>query len=250
MNIPSAKPQPIFVVEDSPTQATRVQYLLEKAGYEVVHCRNGAEALHQLESCHPSLIICDVVMPVMDGHEFCRSMKSDERLRQIPIILHTTLSEPADIFKGLECGADHYVIKPFDEELMLQRIRTVLAEDGFNGPPPLQTQPDLGITYGGKKYFINAERIQILDLLLATFEDIARKNKELEQINQQLKTALETNKILRGLIPICAYCKKIRDDKGFWQQVECYVQEHTEAAFSHGICPDCACRFFPDHFKK
>jgi phosphoserine phosphatase RsbU/P len=56
---------------------------------------------------------------------------------------------------------------------------------------------------------------------------------------KELQEALARVKQLRGLVPICAYCKKVRDDKNFWQQVEHYVSEHTEAQFSHGICPDC-----------
>jgi hypothetical protein len=53
-------------------------------------------------------------------------------------------------------------------------------------------------------------------------------------------------KTLRGIVPICAHCKKVRDDKGYWTQVESYVAKHTEAAFSHGLCPDCAKGLYPD----
>lgn len=60
-----------------------------------------------------------------------------------------------------------------------------------------------------------------------------------------LKNALDEVKTLRGFIPICSHCKNIRDDKGFWQQVEEYVQDHSEAQFSHGICPDCAKKLYP-----
>lgn len=62
--------------------------------------------------------------------------------------------------------------------------------------------------------------------------DLGRTNKELEQRLHEIKT-------LRGLLPICSYCKKIRDDKGYWNQIEGYVTEHSEALFSHGICPAC-----------
>lgn len=62
---------------------------------------------------------------------------------------------------------------------------------------------------------------------------------------EELRQALEQIKTLRGIVPICASCKKIRDDRGFWNRVEVYVAEHTEAEFSHGICPDCAERLYP-----
>lgn len=64
---------------------------------------------------------------------------------------------------------------------------------------------------------------------------------------KELKKALDDVKTLRGIVPICASCKKIRDDKGFWQQVERYVATHTEAQFTHGVCPDCFKKFYPDY---
>lgn len=63
---------------------------------------------------------------------------------------------------------------------------------------------------------------------------------------EQLKTALEKVKQLGGLLPICANCKKIRDDNGYWNQIELYIREHSEAEFSHGICPDCAQELYPE----
>jgi hypothetical protein len=73
-------------------------------------------------------------------------------------------------------------------------------------------------------------------------EDISERRRaaeEREQMIDELKEALANVKTLRGLIPICASCKKIRDDKGFWSQVEVYVRDRSEAEFSHDICPDC-----------
>ncbi len=62
---------------------------------------------------------------------------------------------------------------------------------------------------------------------------------ELKKKNRKLKVALKEVKTLRGLLPICAYCKKIRDDRGYWMQLETYIKKHSEASFSHGICPEC-----------
>ena len=63
---------------------------------------------------------------------------------------------------------------------------------------------------------------------------------------EELRLALNQIKTLRGIVPICASCKKIRDDRGYWSQVEVYVQHHTEAQFSHGICPDCVQKLYPE----
>jgi len=68
----------------------------------------------------------------------------------------------------------------------------------------------------------------------------------LEKKNQELNRALSEVKTLRGLLPICSSCKKIRDDKGYWNQIEGYIGEHSEVEFSHGLCPDCAKRLYPD----
>jgi PAS domain S-box-containing protein len=87
---------------------------------------------------------------------------------------------------------------------------------------------------------------------VAVKEDItARKQAEAvrDQLFQDLQDALANVKALSGLLPICASCKKIRDDKGYWSQVESYIQTHSEATFTHGICPDCIKKFYPDLVK-
>ena len=68
---------------------------------------------------------------------------------------------------------------------------------------------------------------------------VKERTSELEMANRDLKDALNNVQLLQGLLPICASCKKIRDDKGYWHQVETYIRDHTEVQFSHGMCPDC-----------
>jgi len=77
-----------------------------------------------------------------------------------------------------------------------------------------------------------------------------RAQDERERLINELQRALADLKTLSGLVPICANCKKIRDDKGYWTQVEAYIQEHSEARFSHGLCPDCAAKLYPDFYPK
>ena len=73
---------------------------------------------------------------------------------------------------------------------------------------------------------------------------------ERERLIGELQAALAKIKTLRGLLPICAACKNIRDDKGYWTRVEVYVGEHSEAEFSHSICPDCATKLYPELFEE
>ena len=89
--------------------------------------------------------------------------------------------------------------------------------------------------------------------LQATVRDITeRKNAEAErQVTiQTLQDALTQVKLLKGFIPICASCKKIRGDKGFWESVETYISQHSEARFSHGICPDCGKKLYGDLYDR
>ena len=83
-------------------------------------------------------------------------------------------------------------------------------------------------------------------------EDITerqRAEEERERLILELQEALARVKMLSGLLPICASCKKIRDDKGYWHQVEVYVRDHSEAEFSHGLCPDCAKKLYPEYYE-
>ena len=87
---------------------------------------------------------------------------------------------------------------------------------------------------------------------MASFVDISKRKEieaDREKLIKKLQDALDKIKVLRGIIPICASCKKIRDDKGFWNQIESYIREHSEAEFSHGICPDCAKKLYPEFSK-
>ncbi len=83
-----------------------------------------------------------------------------------------------------------------------------------------------------------------ITIAIARFEDMV----ELRRLNTKLQEALAKVKTLSGLLPICANCKRIRDDEGYWQQVEVYIRDHSEADFSHGICPDCAAKLYPDFY--
>jgi PAS domain S-box-containing protein len=80
--------------------------------------------------------------------------------------------------------------------------------------------------------------------------DRRRMEEERARLVEELQEALTKIKTLRGLIPICASCKKIRNDQGYWEQIEVYVRDHSEAEFSHGICPDCARKLYPDFFTE
>lgn len=179
----------ILVVEDSPTQALKLKYILEKQDYLVRLATNGVEGLEAIAEKRPTLVISDVLMPEMDGYEFCTRIKNDPELSAIPVILLTTLSDPQDIIRGLESGADNFLNKPYSEEALLSRIKYILIN--MDVRTRMRTGMGIEIYFANKKHYLTSERIQIIDLLLSTYENAVEKNRELEQANKKLRMVQE-----------------------------------------------------------
>jgi PAS domain S-box-containing protein len=175
----------IFVVEDSPTQAEELRYTLERHGFAVTVAANGVEALDMIRKRKPTIVISDIVMPEMDGYELCREIKNDDTLKDLHVILLTSLSDPRDVARGLECGADNFINKPYDEKYMLSRIQYILANIHLKDVE--QTQFGLEVRIVGEKYLIKADRIQILNLLLSSYETAVEKNSELIRTRDELR---------------------------------------------------------------
>jgi len=238
----------ILLVEDSSTQALKLQHILEESGFSVNMAKDGAEGMDRVRTSPPDIVITDIMMPVMDGYELCSRIKADEALRRIPVILLTTLSFPEDILKGLKCGADNFITKPYEPSHLVSRIEYILANQKLR--QGVTSDMAIEIAFGGQQYVLTSDRIQILDLLLSSFETAVRKNIELEEANRKLREAAKTIDKLGDLIPICCHCKKIRNDKGFWQQLESYCLEHSIAEFTHGLCPKCEETLYPELVKE
>lgn len=177
----------ILIVEDSATQAERLNFILEGYGYQLTAARNGREAIEAIQDGNkPSLILSDVVMPVLDGYQLCDYVKKDASLRHIPVILLTSLTDPADVLRGLECGADNFIFKPCDEAYLLARISFALANRHLREID--RTQVGLEILSSGQRYFITSDRMQILNLLLSTYEAAVEKNRSLATVTAELAT--------------------------------------------------------------
>ncbi|MDD5765412.1 MAG: response regulator [Candidatus Marinimicrobia bacterium] len=169
----------ILIVEDSPTQAERLKYLLEKQDYTIILAHNGIEALEILAVNHPTLVISDIVMPGMDGYELCKTIKSKENLKDLPVMLLTSLTDPEDVVKGLLCGADNFVTKPYNEKVLLSQIEYILVNKKIRDTHFAEMGID--IYFSGKKHQITSSRLQIIDLLLSTYENAIQKKYEVEQ---------------------------------------------------------------------
>ena len=176
----------ILIAEDSATQAEQLKYLLEQQGYVVTATLNGKQALEAARKRKPTLIISDIVMPEMDGYELCRAIKNDPDLKGVPVIILTTLSTIQDIATSLECGADNFLRKPYDEHALLARIDNILSNWELRKGNKMRM--GLEIYLGGKKHFITSEREQILDLLISSYEQAIQMNEELKLREQEVRT--------------------------------------------------------------
>ena len=186
MNIKtSAGSVEILIAEDSPTQAEQLHYILTQHGYRLTVVRNGREALTAIQRQRPTLVISDVIMPQMTGYELCSHIKREPALRRIPVILLTSLTDPADVVKGLESGADSFIFKPYDEQYLLTRISYTLANQHLRESE--SAQMGVEIVFAGRKFFITSDRLQILNLLLSTYEAAVHKNKELAAAQDELR---------------------------------------------------------------
>jgi signal transduction histidine kinase len=177
----------ILIAEDSPTQAQKLKYLLHDEGFITDIAKDGEQALEKIPIFNPAIVISDIMMPKMNGYELCKRIKSDAHSKDIPVILLTSLSDPEDVIKGLECGADNFLTKPYNIDFLLSRIKNIVVNIDMRS----SRHTDMGIEvyFSGKKHFINSDRLQILDLLLSTYENAIQKNNELEKVNNELISA-------------------------------------------------------------
>jgi DNA-binding response OmpR family regulator len=199
----------VLLVDDNLSNLKLLLGVLQGQGLAVSVARSGTEALERLLHLTPDLILLDVLMPGLNGFDTCRCIKAQSAYRDIPILFMTALTDIDSKLQGFAAGGVDYVTKPFEASEVLARIHTHLTMRRLHQRLALQ----------------NAE-LQVT-------------NVQLSEVTTTLRAALEEVKTLRGLIPICAWCKQIRDMQGLWHEVEAYLREHTEADFTHGLCPAC-----------
>lgn len=182
-----ASPVSVLIVEDSPTQLAQLQRTLKARDYHVLAATNGAEAIHLLETEVPTLVISDVIMPGMTGYELCARLKADERLKAVPVILLTSLSDPKDVISGLQCGADSFIVKPYEDASLFARIHYALANLELRRQAG--TQMGIEIFFAGQKHLIRSERIQMIDLLLSSYEAAVQKNLAFARAKEEAERA-------------------------------------------------------------
>ncbi|MGV1099507.1 response regulator transcription factor [Thiovibrio sp. JS02] len=200
----------LYVEDDDLTRGELEQILKRRAG-KVLVAENGQVGLELFRRFAPDLVITDIRMPVMDGLRMARAIR--ELSPGARIIATTAHSETSYLLEAIEAGIDHYVLKPIDVGKLTAAIEKCS-----------------------------------LDILARKAQE--RYHQERENLITKLRAALEEIKTLQGILPICSFCKNIRNDQGYWEQVEAYISRHTDAEFSHSVCPDCLKKHYPEHYES
>ena len=194
----------ILIADDDKITRMALRNHLQKWGYEVAEAEDGQMALDFLmDENPPRLAILDWMMPEIEGVEICRRLQENENHLFIYTILLTIRKEKDDITRALDSGAYDFLSKPVHAGELRSRLGVGLR-------------------------LIEAE-----EKLIKYAEEIKFKNAELEKTIAEVKT-------LRGILPMCTNCRKVRDDKGYWSKIDAYITEHSDADFSYGFCPECA----------
>ncbi len=197
----------LLYVEDEQVTRSAVARMLKRRVLTVYEAENGQEGLDLYKQYKPDIVISDIRMPVLDGMEMSKEIKALDKNSKI--ILTTAHSDASILINSIEVGIDKYIMKPLDIASLFSSVEKC------------------------------AENIMLE-------KKIQQQNKEKDELISKLQDALNNVKKLSGLLPICSSCKKIRNDNGYWKQIEGYIAEHSEAVFTHGICPDCMKRLYPN----
>jgi signal transduction histidine kinase/CheY-like chemotaxis protein len=184
-SVANNNPRRILVVEDSTTQAMELQDMLERNGYNVLALKNGVEALAEIDAYKPVIVISDIIMPEMDGYQLCEQIKKSESLKHVYVMLLTSLSKPQEVVQSLRCGADRFFTKPYDEDLLLSTIRSLLAND--RQPDVDERKQCVNFVHGDKQYSLAASPAQTINLLISTYDAAVKKNYELTKVQSELE---------------------------------------------------------------
>lgn len=137
--------QRLLLVDDDPNLVLLVKDYLEFRGFEVVTAESGRAALEVLETLAPDMIICDVMMPEMDGYTFVQRVREDDRLSWIPILFLSAKGQSHDRIKGLKTGADVYMVKPFEPEELVAQVESSLRQAQRRGGRPAGNESALKV---------------------------------------------------------------------------------------------------------
>jgi DNA-binding response OmpR family regulator len=117
----------VLIADDEPNIVASLEFLMEQAGFEVRVAANGEQALELAASFRPDLVLLDIMLPKKSGYEVCQRLKSDPATRDIKVVMVTAKGREVEVAKGVELGADAYVVKPFSTRELVAKVREMLA---------------------------------------------------------------------------------------------------------------------------
>ena len=179
-------------------------------------CSNPLKAMGLANELNPTVILLDLLMPQIDGLTLLKQFRENAATAEVPIVVLSAEEDAQTKSDAFALGANDYLVKLPDMVELRARIR-----------------------YHTRAHVNHLQRVEAFGALRESQQELAHKNTALCLLNDHLKKTLLELKQLQGLLPICSCCKKIRDDKNYWHQIETYLAEHTDVTFSHGLCPDC-----------
>jgi PleD family two-component response regulator len=215
----------VLLVDDQAMVGETVRRMLADHSHIDFHyCGNPAEAIATAERIKPTVILQDLIMPGVDGLTLVGQYRASPGTKDVPIIVLSTKEDATVKSEAFTAGANDYLVKLPDKIELVARIR--LHSNAYAN----QLQRDEAY-----RALRESQRLLLLS------------NAKLQSLNQELEDALSKVKQLSGLVPICSYCKRIRTDENYWEQVDRFVTEHSEVRFSHGICPSCYKTFLAEY---
>jgi signal transduction histidine kinase/DNA-binding response OmpR family regulator len=179
----------ILVVEDCPIESELLRFTLESQGFAVEVAADGRQGLDRFLAANFDLVLTDVVMPGLTGFELCRAIKDHPTRGRVPVVLLTSLGEPIDILRGIQCGADNFLTKPYQPEALIGRLEYIFTNQARRAQGGMRAGVE--VSFLRQTFEITAEKEQILDLLLTTCEDIVRSNRKLRASQDALAAAKE-----------------------------------------------------------
>jgi len=218
-HVPSEVPDRVvvFLVDDHDIEADLVRMALHKdTDIEVHHCSRGDEAVARALEIRPTVILQDLGMAERDGLAIISQFRATAGTHDIPIIVYSGWDNPKIKSVVFSIGANDFLVKPAEPLEFAARLR-----------------------YHSAAFQNHRRRLEIEQALRASEERLQRSNDSLLATNRKLTEALTHVKELSGLLPMCSYCRRVRNDQNYWGQLEAYLMEHSDLKLSHGVCEDC-----------
>ncbi len=222
----SDQPKTILVIDDDEALLRLIERLLSNSRRMVVAVESGEAALAWLNEKDADLTLLDLSLPKVDGWTLAHKLST--RAPPTPFVVITGHADVQAAVDMMRRGALDYLVKDVHFVHWLPSV------------------VDRALAHVERERKLAAAEDELRQLNLDLENRVRERTRELQDANRQLVRAMSQVKTLSGLLPTCSFCKNIRDESGHWHPIEAYIMERSHAAFSHGLCPSCLRKNYPD----